>query len=64
MRPSRRDLLLLGMLIVLGTAGVSRAQTATAKQPKVAPGPNEPDWEVILKEGPIYPTFAQYGPVE
>jgi hypothetical protein len=26
-----------------------RAEPQTPKQPKVAPGPNEPDWEVILK---------------
>ena len=51
MQPLRRDRLLLALLIALGSAGVSRAQTATPKQPKVAPGPNEPDWAVILKEG-------------
>src|SRR5262245_52317408 len=26
-----------------------RAEPQTPKQPKVAPGPNEPDWDVILK---------------
>ncbi len=51
MQPLRRDRLLLALLIALGSSGVSRAQTATPKQPKVAPGPNEPDWAVILKEG-------------
>jgi hypothetical protein len=43
----RKTLVLALMLLLLPTAG-SRAQTA--HQPKVAPGPNEPDWVVILKE--------------
>ena len=33
---------------VLTCAGVAHAQTAA--QPKVAPGPNEPDWIVVLKD--------------
>jgi hypothetical protein len=38
----------LTIVVVLGTALGSFAQTA--KQPKVAPGPSEPDWEVILRQ--------------
>ncbi len=35
-------------LLLAGSACVLSAQSA--KQPKVAPGPGEPDWEVILRE--------------
>ena len=45
-RFSRRVVVLGGTLAVL--AGIASAQTA--KQPKVFPGPNEPDWSVILKD--------------
>lgn len=34
--------------VVLTCAGVAQGQTAA--QPKIAPGPNEPDWVVVLKE--------------
>ncbi len=33
-----------------GLAGVAPAVAQTAAQPKVAPGPNEPDWVVILRD--------------
>ena len=35
-------------ILVLGFGPYGRAQTP--KQPKVAPGPNEPDWAVILED--------------
>ena len=34
--------------VLLAFACASWAQSS--KQPKVAPGPGEPDWEVILRE--------------
>jgi hypothetical protein len=39
---------LFALILILGPVAASRAQTA--KQPKVAPGPGEPDWVVILKD--------------
>jgi hypothetical protein len=40
-----RRTLLLALLAVASTA-----QAQTPKQPKVAPGPNEPDWDVVLRK--------------
>jgi hypothetical protein len=45
-RLSRRTLIVCGLAVVV--AGVARAQSA--KQPRVFPGPNEPDWVVILED--------------
>jgi len=42
----RSSILALFGLVVLG----SWALAQTPKQPKVAPGPMEPDWDVVLKE--------------
>jgi hypothetical protein len=36
------------VLLILGTSLCVRAQTQ--KQPKVSPGPGEPDWEVVLRD--------------
>ena len=36
------------LMLILGPLAASQAQTA--KQPKVAPGPGEPDWVVILQD--------------
>jgi len=46
MRTLFSNLSLVGLLLL--SASVVSAQTA--KQPKVAPGPNEPDWVVVLDE--------------
>src|SRR5947209_20106578 len=35
--------------LLIASAG-SLAQAQTPKQPKVAPGPREPDWDVVLKK--------------
>jgi len=43
-----RKIALLAAVLVMGPLVDSRAQTP--KQPKVAPGPDEPDWEVVLRE--------------
>lgn len=43
MRPARP------LLAALLLAGTTAAFAQTSKQPKVAPGPNEPDWAVVLK---------------
>src|SRR4029079_3463033 len=32
-------------------SGLANARGQTAHQPKVAPGPNEPDWKVCLEDG-------------
>jgi hypothetical protein len=37
-------------LILAFLAVASMAQAQTPKQPKVAPGPNEPDWDVVLRK--------------
>jgi hypothetical protein len=34
-------------VLILGTSFCTRAQTQ--EQPKVAPGPGEPDWEAVLR---------------
>src|SRR4051794_3752920 len=42
----------LGVLTALALSFVAPfgpAVAQTAKQPKVAPGPNEPDWDVVLQ---------------
>ncbi len=39
---------LFALMMILGPVAASHAQTA--KQPKVAPGPGEPDWVVILED--------------
>jgi hypothetical protein len=44
----RHSLILVVGTGLFGLATVALAQTP--KQPKVAPGPGEPDWEVILRE--------------
>ena len=44
----RRSPLLLLTLAVIVASGES-ALAQTPKQPKVAPGPREPDWDVVLK---------------
>jgi hypothetical protein len=44
----RKSRLFLGLVVVGGLVVSSPAQTE--KQPKVAPGPGEPDWEVVLRE--------------
>jgi hypothetical protein len=38
------------VLMVLIAALSSLAVAQTARQPKIAPGPNEPDWQVILRD--------------
>jgi hypothetical protein len=43
-----RSFALLPALVLLSFGSIAAAQTP--KQPKVAPGPMEPDWDVILKE--------------
>src|SRR5689334_22781340 len=42
----RSFLRLLGILAVLGSVSVAQS----SRQPKVAPGPNEPNWDVILRQ--------------
>jgi hypothetical protein len=37
-------------ITVVGILGLDAALAQTTNQPKVAPGPNEPDWVVILKD--------------
>jgi hypothetical protein len=37
-------------LVLALLAVASMAQAQTPKQPKVAPGPNEPDWDVVLRK--------------
>ncbi len=44
---SRRFALLA---VVLASSAYSISLAQTAKQPKVAPGPNEPDWVVVLRD--------------
>jgi hypothetical protein len=44
----RRPLVIALSLSFLSAAGQS-SPAQTSKQPKVAPGPNEPDWDVVLK---------------
>jgi hypothetical protein len=39
---------LFAAIVILGIGLCSRAQTQ--RQPKVAPGPGEPDWEVVLRD--------------
>ena len=39
---------LFALMLILGPVTASRAQTTN--QPKVAPGPSEPDWVVILQD--------------
>lgn len=36
--------------VLIGLAIVATAAAQTANQPKVAPGPGEPDWEVVLRD--------------
>jgi hypothetical protein len=43
-----RKITLFVAVVVAGSLSGSRAQTP--KQPKVAPGPDEPDWEVVLRD--------------
>jgi len=43
-----RKIALLAAVLVMGPLMGLRGQTP--KQPKVAPGPDEPDWEVVLRE--------------
>jgi hypothetical protein len=38
------------LIVTLFAAVASMAVAQTARQPKVAPGPDEPDWSVILEE--------------
>jgi hypothetical protein len=45
----KKNRLPLGLLL-LGGSLVWSATAQTEKQPKVAPGPGEPDWEVVLRE--------------
>jgi hypothetical protein len=46
--PKMRKSRLVVALLILGTSLCARAQTE--KQPKVAPGPGEPDWAVVLRD--------------
>ena len=46
----RRSLLLTGLWTCAGLAISFAALAQAPKQPKVAPGPNEPDWVVLLKD--------------
>jgi hypothetical protein len=39
---------LFTLILIVGPSLCSRAQTD--KQPKVSPGPDEPDWEVVLRD--------------
>jgi hypothetical protein len=39
---------LFTLILIVGPSLCSRAQTE--KQPKVSPGPGEPDWEVVLRD--------------
>ncbi len=48
MQKRRRHVLAIVVFLVMGPALASRSQTA--KQPKVAPGANEPDWAAILTD--------------
>ncbi len=48
-RMIRRLAASVGWGMVMATAAVP-AQAQGPKQPKVAPGPNEPDWDVVLRE--------------
>src|SRR5438045_3410240 len=41
--------LILSLSAMLVAARNAAAQAPTPRQPKVAPGPNEPDWDVVLK---------------
>ncbi|MFI5456179.1 MAG: hypothetical protein ACHRXM_12085 [Isosphaerales bacterium] len=43
-----RKITLTAVVLVVGPLLALHAQTA--KQPRVAPGPDEPDWEVVLRE--------------
>ncbi len=36
------------LLVILGLVATASAPAQTPRQPKVAPGPNEPDWAVVL----------------
>jgi hypothetical protein len=45
----RKNRLFLGLVLAGGSVVVG-APTQSEKQPKVAPGPGEPDWEVVLRE--------------
>src|SRR4051794_11652121 len=48
--PSSRNLLTLVLPVVSAACLAMTAHGQTGKQPKVAPGPGEPDWEVVLAE--------------
>jgi hypothetical protein len=49
MRPTLSDLLFPAFILTVGILPApSRAQTT--QQPKVTPGPNEPDWDLVLKK--------------
>src|SRR5271165_2856645 len=39
---------ILGSIVVMGS--MIRLPAQTEKQPRIAPGPNEPDWEVVLRD--------------
>jgi hypothetical protein len=45
----RKNRLLLAFVLAGGSVVLS-ATAQSVKQPKVAPGPGEPDWEVVLRE--------------
>lgn len=51
--------------IILTCASTGKLSAQSAKQPKVAPGPNEPDWSVVLKDRYGLDMFADLvNPVE
>lgn len=47
-RVTQRTTLLVGAVLVMASFPLAQAQTA--KQPRVAPGPNEPDWVKLLDD--------------
>jgi hypothetical protein len=50
MRIKGRHLPFVLAALVLGSGLAVTARAQTPGQPKVAPGPNEPDWEVVLRD--------------
>jgi hypothetical protein len=50
MRRTPTNLLALALALLVLTIPGPAALAQTPNQPKVAPGPNEPDWDVVLKK--------------